>query len=149
MEVVVIGREGQCFVFGDAVEKSFDSGLGAGIARVPIGFDNRIGFSLHDELEKVKIETVGSAAVIAAPNGVLMGRFSYLRGGTEIELSVAPIDICINWFVVVDGVAIDGDSHSTLGFEKCGDVAIERIVVNRIIAPQDDDRGERMLCGKG
>lgn len=63
-------------------------------------------------------------------------------------MPITPIHIGIDRLVIFDGIAIDGDGHGALVAQERGDVAIEGVVMDRIVTPEDDDGRQLVFAGE-
>jgi len=147
-----IAGDAALFSFGavlrDTMEERFDAGFCAGVAGVTIRLDDREGLALHHVAEKVEIEAIGSAGIVAAIDAVNSGSAADFMGSTEEALSVAPVDALEDRHMSVHWVAVRRYGKRALFAKNRGHAGVEDRVVNGVGAAEDHDRGDVMLATK-
>ncbi len=135
-------------VLRDTMQERFDAGFGAGVAGVAIRLDDSEGLALHHVAEKVEIEAIGSAGIVAAIDAVDSGSAADFMGSAEEALGVAPVNALEDRHMIVHWVAVRRYGKRALFAKNRRHAGVEDRVVNGVGAAEDHDRGDVMLATK-
>ena len=114
------------------MQECLDPRLGAGIARVTVGLDDGEGLAVHDVGEKVQVETIRAAGVVAAIERVHPRHPADLVGRPQNPLRLRPIHVLEYRHVGGHRETIHRDRHGPLLAQNRRHIGIEHLVIDRV-----------------